>query len=255
MNLHYLFKVAEKIIRDNSPAILTAFGVSGTLTTAYLAAKASFKAAEILEIEKEMVDTHDMIRDTMPPLDFKEKVKIVWKLYIPAAVTGVVTIGCIVGATKIGNRRVAAMTAAYSLSERAMNEYKGKVAETLGERKEQNIRDSIAQDRVNQNQPPSREIVLAGSGNILCCELYTGRYFNSDMETLRKAQNQINAKALKELDANLNDFYYLIGLNQTTVSGDFGWTSDKLMELKFSTVLAEDDRPCLTFEYNYINKL
>lgn len=227
---------------------MTAIGVSGTLVTAYLTGKASFEASRIIHSEDAPV----------LPDDRKEKAKIVvpmvWKLYIPAGVSAGLTIASILGALRVQSRRSAAITAAYSLSEKAFAEYKEKVVEQLGTKKEQKIRDEIAQDRVNNN-PPGKELMIAGSGEVLCCELYTNRYFHSDMESLRKAQNDINAKLFREMYATLNDFYYLVGLSPTSESGNYGWESDKQMELYFSAVLSDDNRPCMTFEYNYIKIL
>jgi len=81
------------------------------------------------------------------------------------------------------------------------------------------------------------------------------RYFACDIEKLRKTQNELNARLIKHDYATLDDFYYMLGLRQTTVSGTMGWTSDKMMELIFSTTLSDDGRPCLTFEYNYTKTL
>jgi len=231
---------AERIARENSSSILTALGVTGTVTTAYLTAKATFKAAnQIASAETEF-----------GRIENKEKIQLVWKMYIPAGTTGVLTIVCILGAAKINSRRTAALTAAYSLSERAYAEYKEKVIETLGEKKEQKVRDEIAADRIERN-PPSQGIILVGSGDVLCYEAYTGRYFNSNMETLRKAQNDINAKLVRENETTLSDFYYMIGIPQTSFSSYSGWKSEKMMDLSFSTLL-HDGKPCLSFEYNYV---
>ncbi len=162
------------------------------------------------------------------------------------------TIACIVGTARVSNKRAAAAQAAFVLTERAYSEYRNKVIEEYGERKDQSLRDSIAEDRVKKNTPPSADILITGPGNVLCCELHTGRYFSSDMETLRKAQNDLNSRLLGHDTCSLDDFYWLVGLNGTSNSGDLGWTSEKLMVLDFSTVLTEDGRPCLAFEYNYI---
>lgn len=240
INLTNLVKTVEKILKDNSPSILTGLGISGTVVTSYLASRASY------EVGKHSKPGFD-------DLSLKEKIQVSWKIYIPTVVSGTVTIGCILGASKIGSRRTAASMAAYSLSEKAFTEYKEKVVEQIGKRKEQTIRDEIAQDRVTNNPPPSREVMLAGPGNVLCYEVYTGRYFNSDMESLRKAQNDINARLFRDDHASASDLYIILGLPYTSHSSYIGWTSDKLLEMQFSTVLAEDGRPCLAFEYNYIN--
>lgn len=250
MDLKALGKQAEVILRRNSPAILTAIGVSGTITTAYLSAKASFKAAKMIEYDQR-VTQGKLIKE---PIDKKEAIKLVWKCYIPPVVTGTLTIASIVFATKINNRRTAAMAAAYSLSERAFIEYKDKVVETIGKNKEQAVRDDIAADKVRATAPGS-EVILAGSGDVLCCELHTGRYFKSDMESLRKAQNDINARLIRETYANVSEFYYVMKWPYTSASSDYGWTSDRMLELEFSTVLTNDGRPCLAFEYNYIKPL
>lgn len=242
MTLIKLTRQAEKLLHDNSPAILTAIGVSGTLSTAYLVGKASYDVgyADAMDVE---------YRDP-PPI--KDRIKRHWKLYIPSAVSASIAVGCIIAANRVGSKRAAAAYSVLTVTEKAFAEYKEKVVETIGERKERAVTDSIVQDRVNSNPVAGREVIVAGSGNVLCCELYTGRYFYSDMESLRKAENQLNARLNREMYANLSDFYSLVGLPYTTNSDDFGWNSDKLLELRITTVLSDDGRPCIAFDYNYI---
>lgn len=188
-------------------------------------------------------------------MSVKEKAKIVWKLYIPAGISGALTVGCIIGASKANGRRTTAAVTAYSLTERAFSEYREKVVEQIGKGKEQTIRDDLAQERVSKNPQGSKEVVIVGTGHILCCELFTHRYFRSDMETLRKAQNDINVRVVNDIYVSLDEFYELVGLSNTSNSNNLGWDSNKLMELIFSTVLAEGGEPCLAFEYNYTKPL
>jgi hypothetical protein len=75
------------------------------------------------------------------------------------------------------------------------------------------------------------------------------------METLRKAENELNARLLAHDYATFDDFYYMVGLTRTSSSSQIGWKSDKLMKLEFSTVLTEDGRPCLSFDYNYTEQM
>lgn len=250
----FIFKIkgqTQHLIHTNTPAILTALGISGTISTAYLAGKASYKAALVIfEYEDSL-----LFDDRSVQQKIKDRAPIVWRLYIPTGISGVATITCIVAATKVGSRRTAAVAAAYSITEKAFEEYREKVTETIGENREKTVRDKLAQGKVDKNPPSEKQLLLAGPGNVLCCELFTGRYFNSDMESLRKAQNNINAKLLRELYASLSDFYYMLGVPYTSNSSDIGWTSDRLMELYFSTVLTEDGRPCITIEYNYTKPL
>lgn len=233
-------KHLERLVSDNSPAILSGVAVAGTVATAVLTGRASIKAVRRLENE--------------PPfeLDRRNAIEKVWKLYIPPVATGVLTITCIIGANRIGNRRAVAMAAAFAISEQAFEDYKLKVVEKLGRNKERNARDELAQEQVDRNPVSSREVVIVAGKDVLCCDLYTGRYFYSDMESLRKAQNDLNAKVFNWNYASLTDFYELIGLPLTSVSDELGWNLDKPLELEFSTVMSEDNRPCIAVSFKMV---
>src|SRR6188472_3891030 len=170
MSLQDIVKQAQKMAVDNAPAILTAIGVTGTLTTAYLTGKASFKAARILDAEERRISL-DRTGEEGNTFDIpiRDAAKLVWKQYIPAASTAVLTVSCIVYATRIGNRRAAAVAAAYTITEKAFSEYKEKVAETIGKNKAQKVHDDIAQDRVNAH-PTNKggQVIVVGGGDVLC---------------------------------------------------------------------------------------
>jgi Family of unknown function (DUF6353) len=238
--LTHIATKTSQVLNANAPAILTAFGVSGTVTTAYLTGKASYNAAK--RLSEEPAD-----------LSGREKVELVWDLYVPAGISAIVTVGCIVGASRISAKRAAAAYSLVTLSERAFEEYREKIVEKLGENKEKAARDEIAQTKVTSN--PAGTVLAIGSGNVLCCELYTMRYFESSMESMRKAENNINAKLNHHMYATLDDFYDMVGLVQTSESGTIGWESDRLMELRFTTTLTPDGKPCLAFGFNYIRPL
>lgn len=242
-----LAKQVEKLAADNSPLILTAIGVTGTITTAVLTGKATIKAVRLIDSEYQ-----NNRNDADYVLEPKEKARLAWKLYIPPVAVGTLTVVSIIGANRIGTRRAAAMAAAYAVSQEAFNEYRDKVVEKIGDLKERNIRDDLAQDRVNKNPVENNTIVITNGGNVLCYEQYTGRYFQSDMETLKKAQNDLNYQVNNSYYASLSDFYDLIGLERTTESDEVGWNSNELLELHFSTTLAGDGRPCLAFEYRVV---
>lgn len=248
MTLREVWIKSQKMAVDNSPAILTAIGVTGTVYTAFLTGKASFKAASILEKEQQRRNLNRSAGEPKREMETKEKFDMVWKLYIPAVATGALTCASIISANRIGTRRTAAMAAAYSISEKAYSEYRDKVVEKLGESKERAVRDEIAQDAVNRN-PVSQQVVVVGGGESLCMDKFSGRYFMSDMETLKKAQNDANYQLLNEGYLSLSEFYSKIGLSPTSISDNVGWNADKLMELEFSTTMSDDDRPCLVMDF------
>ncbi len=250
MTLANILARTTKTLKSNLPEILTALGVSGVVTTSYLTAKASFKASEMIRENETVKGANNDRKERI-----KERTKLVWTLYIPAGVSGTLTIGCIIVSSKANGRRTAAAVTAYSLTERAFSEYREKVVEHIGNNKEQKIRDEVAQDRVSKNLHGSKEVIVVGTGHVMCCELFTQRYFRSDMEKLRKAQNDVNARVVNDMYVTLDEFYDIVGLSHTSNSNNLGWDSTKLMELLFSTVLAEGGEPCLAFEYNYTKPL
>jgi len=236
MSFAHLLRKSEKLLADNSPLILTAIGVTGTITTAYFAGKASFKAAEVLEFEL----------SAQEPRTFRTDMEKVWKLYIPAVISGTGTIACIIMANRIGTRRAAAMASAYAISERAFTEYKEKVVEQLGEKREQKIRDEIQQERID------REHLVVGpkpSGKVWCKDAWSGRVWPCTMETIKKAQNDTNHEVLNYGYASLTDFYQRVGLEGTKESDNVGWNSDKLLEVFFTTGLSDDQEPVLIMDF------
>lgn len=234
------------MVIDNSPAILTAAAVAGVASTAVLAAKGSFKAAEILrnEAEEGFLNYEEPRNEIL-----KQQLQLTWKCYIPAAATGAATIAFVIGAQQIASKRQAAALSLYALSETAFKEYKDKVVEQIGVNKEQKVRDEVAQDRVNKTAPKS-DIIIVEDGDILCVDLMTNTYFKSNMEKLRRAMNDVNQMILSgDMYASHNDFLNRIGLESNGMGEQIGWNIDNLIDLTFSSVLSPEGKPCLAFGY------
>jgi Family of unknown function (DUF6353) len=243
VTLTSIVKKVGKLTADNSPSILTVIGVTGTLTTAYLTGRATFKAGDLIRKHNNDLDITDQY---MPP---KEKFELVWKEYVPVVATGLLTVAAIIGANRIGTRRAAALAAAYTLSEKAFEQYREKILEKLGPAKEQTARDEIAAARVRETPPG--EVIITGNGNVLFMDQYTGRYFQSDMETVKGAVNKLNYELNQNMYASLNDFYGIIGLDATSVGEELGWTSDKLMDVDFSATIV-DGKPCICIDFKIV---
>ena len=245
MNKPNLSKIAKSVrmtISKHSPEILTGIGIAGMVTTTVMAVKATPKAIILIEERKN--------NDDVAKLTFIETVKTAWTCYIPAAVTGGLSIACLVGASSVNVRRNAALATAYTLSESALKEYQGKVIETIGEKKEQSVRDAVAKDRIDRNPVSSREVIITERGNTLCYDVISGRYFKSDIDKLKKAENELNRQMRDEMYISLNEFYYEIGLNPTSIGDDLGWNIDHgYIELNFSSQLADEGTPCLVIDY------
>lgn len=235
-------KRVEATMTKHSPEILTGIGIAGMITTTVLAVKATPKALMLLE------DARYEKGSALKPV---EKVKAAWKPYVPAVVTGTVSIGCLIGANSVHARRTTALAAAYRLSETALSEYREKVVETLGEKKEKAVREKVSKDRVERQPVSTSEVYITNKGDTLFLDPLSQRYFKSDIELIRKAENNLNKQMLQDISGyvSLNDFYGEIDLSYTDVGYDIGWNTDKLIDLDFHPVMTDDGRPCLAIDY------
>lgn len=226
---------ASTLAARNSPAILTAIGVSGTIATAILAGKAAWRSRDIVD---------QALRQTSPYNEAspRDVVELCWKEFIPPAIVGTGTLAAIIMANRIGTRRTAAVTAAYAITERAYYEYQEKARELYGETKERKIRDDIAQDNLERAHA-GKTFTIPDDGKILCMDAYSGRTFYSTVEDIKAAQNWVNYELLNNMHASLTDFYNRIGLSRTDVSDDVGWDCDRQLELFFTWGATDDQKP------------
>lgn len=236
----------SKMMQDHSPVILTGLGCASLLTTAYLTGTATIKAVELIRGEKESLSSRGMAPNMTP----SETLRLTWTLYIPPAVSAFAGITAILLSNRIGTRRAAAMATVMSAGEKAFTEYREKVAEKLGEKKEAEIRAEVSQDRVDRNPPGP--MVIIGAGKHLCYDKPSDRYIESSIEDLKKAQNDTNYQLIHEGYVSLSDFYDRIEMPHTRDADEVGWEADRQLELRFDTALTPDGRPCVVFEYDVV---
>lgn len=232
--------IKETLIKK-SPEILIGLGVTGMISTTVMAVKATPKALQMVK-KKEEEENRELSK--------KEVVQTVWKCYIPTAVTGIISISCIVGASRVNAKRNAALATAYSLSETAFSDYKEQVIETIGEKKESEVQDKVAKKKLENESVVNKEVFITDKGNSLCYDSVSGRYFYSDVEAIKKAENELNKRMMSEMYLSLNEFYYALGLRSTVLGNELGWNiSDGLLDIHYSSQIADDGRPCLVLEY------
>lgn len=242
-----ILRSTKRYLTQHSPEILTGIGITGMVTSTVLAVKETPKA--LMRIEDAQYEKGDL-------LTTKEKVQACWKCYIPATVTGVASIACLIGATSVNARRTAALAAAYQISETALNEYKEKVVETIGEKREQIVREKVAQERIDKDPVTKSEIFITGKGNTLCYDYISKRYFEGDIDQIRKAENRLNKQMLHDICGyvSLNEFYDEINLERVEYGDDLGWNTDYLIDLDISPGMSEDERPCLVIGHHVAPK-
>lgn len=238
-----LFVTMKSGLTKHSPEILIGLGVAGLLGTTVLAVRETPKVLKLLENKKNELDVEK--------LSVKDTVKTVWKNYIPCAVLAVTSVACIVGASNISARRNAALAAAYAIGNKAFSDYKEEVINLLGEEKEKEIKERVADKLLKENPVTSKEVIITDNNEHLCYDEITGRYFKSSQNKIKEAQNVINDRLRDEMWVSLNDLYYELCLPNVRVGDDLGWNvDDGYLDIILSSRIAEDGTPCLTLDYS-----
>ena len=240
-NLASIAKSVRTAMKKHSPEILTGIGIAGMITTTIMAVRATPKALILIGDKKDELGTDEHTK--------MEMVKAAWPCYIPSALVGTASVLCLIGASSTNMRRNTALATAYTLSETTLKEYQEKVVETIGEKKERDIREQVAKEKMIKN--PVREVILTErGGNTICYDVISGRYFKSDRDTINRIVNELNRQMRDEMYVSLNDFYYELGLDGTKLGDDLGWNIDKgYIDINYSSHLDANGTPCLVIDY------
>lgn len=218
-------------LNKHSSTILTFIGAAGVVATSVLAVKATPKALKLIEDERQRREDSKIIFDNdglsierviVPDLTTLEKVKLAWKPYIPAVITGVSTIVCIFGANYLNRRTQASLMSAYALLDSTYKEYREKTKELYPE-DTTNFEHEIIRSKFN----PDMEL---DEDKELFYDFQAMRYFQSTMEEVQNAEYVLNKKLAMDGFACLNDFYEILGEKPIPYGYQLGWstiTSDK----------------------------
>lgn len=238
-NLAKLIKSTRTFTSKHRPEILTGLGITLAYTAIGLAVKATPKAMELIEEEKEVLEVDELTKF--------ETFKAAWKPYVPAAATAILSTACLIGASSEGARRTAALATAYKLSETAIAEYKEKVVETIGEKKEKTVREKVSQEQIERTPVVQHEVIMTGRGQTLCFDPLSSRYFRSDIDKIHKAENELNRRMLHDICgyASINDFYNELGLPHTDIGDMLGWNADHLIYIDIDSHVTAEGEPCI----------
>lgn len=225
----------KEFLRRNSSTILACVGAFGVVATSVMAVKATPKALTLIENAEE---------EKGKDLTKFEVVKVAGPAYIPAVVTGAATIACIVGSSVISKRQQASLMSAYALIDSSYKDYKKKVDELYGEEAGKHVRQEIAKDK------------YAGDGTLeddekdLFYDFYSGRYFESTLEDVLRAEYELNRELYVNGYACVNKFYDALGIEALPEYDEIGWTCGQLESMYWhswiefehtETVIDEDD--------------
>lgn len=251
-------KTVGRGLTKHSPEILTGLGIAGMCTTVVLAVKATPKAMELIKeekvkkVEKSGKNIEGMKTEKLTPI---ETVKVAWKPYVPAIVTGAVSIACIIGASSVNARRNAALYSAYKLSETALAEFKEKAVEVIGEDKVKEVKQKIAEDKVekaiSENQEEMKtKVIISNDGEAWFIDPFTNQPFRSTTTKIDAAINRVNRILMLDLFVSLSELYDELGLDHTKSSDYIGWCADDgLIESDFSDAVVKDGKAYVVMDF------
>lgn len=259
-NFGNIFRPIAKQVSKYGPEIAVGVGIAGMITTTILAVKATPKSLRLIEAEKKRrnheikEEAKESGKDSVGLIDrlsILDTVKVAWKPYIPAMISGALSIGCIVGASTVHVKRNAALATAYQLAANTLSDYKEKVIETIGEEKEREVQkkvDAKKVEKINSTEPS-----FVRKGKPLCIEPISGRPFEMDLEDVKAAINRLNYRLTGGMEEciSLSEWYDEIGLKHTDVSDYMGWNiySDGLITVTEVPSSTDDGELCWVLEY------
>lgn len=233
----------------HAPIILTCVAGVSAISATVSAVKATPKATILLQQKKEEIAKEEGVKPEEIDLSLQEIIQTTWKLYVPAAAFTTVSLGCMFGAAHINNQRQLGWAALYSATKKASDAYERQVIEHVGAKENEEIHRKVVQQELKDNPVSRADVIATGKGPYLCYDTLSGRYFMSDIETIRRVVNDMNQMMIGQMYISLNEFYQELGLLPVDLGYDNGWNVDELIDVQFSTMMADDGRPCLVLQY------
>lgn len=209
VNVHIDFRKLGRILKRHLPTILTVSGCIGVPLTAFLSSKATLKAKTILD---------DQPEDST----FKDDFKAVAKEYIPAVVSGIATMGSIVGSNCINLKRNAALTAAGVAMAKYVMDLRQSIANQYGEETLNKIDAQNAEKKLKGMDFPKE---LEDDEYVLFEPLTETIFVTSDRK-LNDAERILNYDLHRLGSVSVNEFLILAcGEPSDSPYGDFvGWS-------------------------------
>ena len=223
---------AQMFIKKHSSTILTVVGATGVVVTSVLTAKATVKALQLIDEERRdreesgrLFAGNESSYDIalIPDLTRQEIVKMVWKPYIPALISGISTIVCIFGANLLNKRQQASLISAYAVLNNSYTEYRNQVKELYGDDADTKTIKGVTKSNYID------EIVL-DEDKELFFDYQSMRWFQSTFDVVQEAEKALR-KHLHDFGyACLNDYYMYLNLPPVKHGYDMWWSVSELYQ-------------------------
>ena len=229
--------VSDFVVQHNTE-LLTGIGLGGLLTAGILAVGVTPRVLSAIKEEEK--------RTGKNKLGAWETVKVSWKYYILPTLLAGVSSYSIIKAESINLKRNAALTTACAASESLLKSYTGKVVETIGEKKEKDIREAAIQKQIEEHD--TSKPYDTGKGKTVCFLTWNNYTFYANRDFVDAAFAKLNEAIAYDNDVSLNDFFGYLHLYEldTSEEGDYlGFKSTKgKVEPIYSAHLKNDIPMC-----------
>ena len=246
--LKHVVRKGAMAFTNHTPEMLMVAGTGAFIATIVMAVKSS---PDIEDTFEDALKESNRLGMAKPKQVAYISVKVAPKA-APTILMGASTLACFYGAHHIQTKRQIALASLYTMASQTLNTYQEKVIEEFGEEKHKSIIEKVlAEDEPIKDVGDDPDI-YEGSGETLCYDRVTGRYFKSSPERIREAEGKISTRLIDEMWVPLNYFYECLGLDDFSFIGEaIGWDVQLcLPRIEFRSMLDECNRPCLALIYN-----
>lgn len=177
---------AKQKIVDNRANILTGVSVLGTIATGVVSAFSGAKAARKIDAKA---------AELQRPLTTKEKAALCWKDFILPAGTVITSSASSITSNRIQAGDIARLTTDVAVVTKAYNEFKKATNEVVNEKQQQQIKDTIAEEKRRQMDPAVTNRLVdpeMGMGRAqLFVDGFSGVQFFATVDKVRLAESKL----------------------------------------------------------------
>ena len=235
------------VVTKHSPHILFAAGLVGIGTSVVLACRATLKVGDKLDdisrdvelVKHKAINPHLSLHETSTKIEIaKRDMAFVYmrgtveigKLYAPAIILGGLSIAALTGSHVQLTRRNAALTGMYTTLSKAVDAYRDRVREELGEEKESEIWHAGDYEIETSKDGTVVRSKLGECGTTMYARVFDEDNRNwvpnyeSNITFLTGIQNSCMNKLIRDRFLMLNDVYDALGFPRTVEGQLVGWT-------------------------------
>lgn len=237
----------NNFISQNKAGLCIGGGLAFMLFGAGLAAIFSPKAVQAIEDKKEELGVDE--------LPVGEKIKTSIGYYLPTIGFEILGASMILYGNQVNLKNEAAIMAAYAMNETALQITRDKIREVVGEKKEKDIQESVANDLLERNKSKSSTVIITDNGDRLCFDNIINQYFKSSKTRVETAINKLNFDIINGRGVvTLNDYCLALGLPEVELGTELGWGLSNPINATFGSKLLDNGDPCVSIFHNNIPK-